>query len=134
MNVRVKYDEQVRFVAEARGHRVICDQPMENKGSDRGMTPPEFLLTSLGTCAAYYAVEYLRTRKLPVEGVEVSVDAGRASGPARLDQFLISVNTPALDERHREGVLRAVKNCLIHNTLLHHPSISIEVNAPVLQG
>jgi uncharacterized OsmC-like protein len=32
------------------------------------------------------------------------------------------------DERHREGVLRAAKNCLIHNTLLHAPEIDISIN------
>lgn len=135
MKVTVKYDDQVRFVAEARGHEVICDQPQSNKGSDRGMTPPEFLLTSLGTCAAYYAVEYLRTRSLSTVGLEVAVEAGKASAPARLDQFRISVHTPDLEERHRQGVLRAVKSCLVHNTLLHQPSIAVEVNAAVaLQG
>jgi hypothetical protein len=30
---------------------------------------------------------------------------------------------PKLDPRHHEGVLRAVKLCLVHNTLLHPPAI-----------
>jgi uncharacterized OsmC-like protein len=45
----------VWFEASARGHRVVCDQPPDNGGSDRGMTPPEYLLVSLGTCAGFYA-------------------------------------------------------------------------------
>ena len=32
---------------EARGHRLVCDQPRENGGADAGLTPPEFLLASL---------------------------------------------------------------------------------------
>lgn len=79
MEVTVEYLDQVRFAAEARGHRVICDQPPELGGADSGMTPPEFLLTSLGTCAGFYAVQYLRTRGLPAEGVRVVVTAEKAS-------------------------------------------------------
>jgi putative redox protein len=131
VNVSVKYDDQVRFVAEARGHQVVCDQPIANKGSDKGMTPPEFLLASLGTCAAYYAVEYLRARNLSTAGLEVAVEAGKASAPARLDQFRITVQTPGLEERHQQGVLRAVKACLVHNTLLHQPSVTVEIQARV---
>jgi hypothetical protein len=34
---------------------------------------------------------------------------------------------PELDPRHEEGILRAVKACLIHNTLLHAPAIETVV-------
>jgi len=49
--------------------------------------------------------------------------------PARLASFRIEVVAPGLQERHQAGVLRAVKACLIHNTLLGGPSIEIAVNA-----
>lgn len=131
MNVKVTYEDKVRFRAEARGHQVLCDQPTSNKGEDNGMTPPEFLLVSLGTCAGYYAAEYLKTRNLPTDGLEVNVEAAKATGPARLGEFHITVHTPELDQRHRDGVLRAVKACLVHNTLAHPPQIAIEIQSPV---
>ena len=42
------------------------------------MTPPEFMLASLGACAGYYAAEYLRARSLSTEGLEVRVTAEKA--------------------------------------------------------
>jgi putative redox protein len=132
MQATVRYLDGVRFEAEARGHAVICDQPLENKGTDTGMSPPEFLLTSLGTCAAYYALQYLKTRSLSAEGLAVTVRAEKALGPARLASFHIEITAPGLDdERHREGVLRAAKSCLIHNTLLNAPAIEIELMSEV---
>jgi putative redox protein len=127
MEVRVQYQNGVLFEATARGHRVLCDQPLSNGGTDQGMTPPEFLLTALATCAGYYAAEYLRARKLPVAGLDVRVSAGKATQPARLDGFRIEVAVPGLEGRHLEGVDRAVKACLIHNTLLHAPKIETVV-------
>jgi putative redox protein len=123
MEVTVKHRVQVKFEATARGHRVICDQPATNGGSDAGMTPPEFLLVSLGTCAGFYAAKYLETRSLPTEGLEVTVSAEKAAQPARLGSFRIEVTVPELDPAHEAGVLRAVKACLIHNTLLNAPAI-----------
>lgn len=134
MEVMAHYCGSSKFEVAARGHRVICDQPIDNGGSDEGMSPPEFLLASLATCAAYYAAQYLRTRGLPPEGLEVRVSAEKARQPARLGSFHIEISTASLDERHQAGVLRAAKACLIHNTLLGAPSIEVSVNAAVPLG
>lgn len=110
---------------------MICDQPASNGGSDSGMTPPEFLLASLGTCAGFYAAQYLKTRSLPADGLRIKVTAEKATQPAKLGRFRIEVTAPELDPQHQAGILRAVKACLIHNTLLDAPAIDIVLNAPV---
>lgn len=110
---------------------MICDQPADNGGADRGMTPPELLLASLGTCSAHYAAEYLKARNLPSEGLEVKVSATKIKPPARLDGFRIEVIVPGLDPVHEAGVKRAVDACLIHNTLARTPSIETVVQIGV---
>lgn len=128
MEVTVKHLDQVRFSIETRGHEVICDQPAENGGEDAGMTPPEFLLASLGSCAGFYAVQYLKARGLESGGVVVKVTAEKLKAPARLGNFGIRVESPAeLSEEHREGLRRAVHACLVHNTLMVPPKIEIEL-------
>jgi uncharacterized OsmC-like protein len=129
MEVSANYFGGTKFEAYARGHKVICDQPLDNGGSDAGMTPPEFLLASLATCAAYYAAQYLNARSLPAEDLKVRVTAEKAAKPARLSSFNIEVTAPGLDERHQDGILRAAKACLIHNTLLGGPSLEVTVNS-----
>jgi putative redox protein len=123
MEAIIRYTEGVKFEAEARGHKVLCDQPCDNGGEDAGMAPPEFLLVSLGTCAGFYALQYLKTRSMPTAGLEVKVIAEKAAQPARIGSFRIEVAVPELEPRHQEGVLRAVKLCLVHNTLLEKPQI-----------
>ena len=95
------------------------------------MTPPEYLLVSLGTCAGFYAAQYLKARSLIRTGLEVKVSAEKAKQPARLAQFRIEVVVPGLDPNHQAGVLRAVKACLIHNTLINAPAIETVVSTPV---
>jgi uncharacterized OsmC-like protein len=128
MEVKVAHLDQVKFSIQARSHTIVCDQPPENGGEDSGMTPPELLLASLGSCAAFYAVQYLKTRNLAQSGVEVTVTAEKLKQPARVGNFRIRVLSPvALTEEQREGLMRSVHHCLIHNTLLSPPEISIEL-------
>jgi uncharacterized OsmC-like protein len=127
MEVQVSHTGGAEFVVEARGKRLVCDQPLENGGADAGMTPPELLLASLGTCAGYYALQYLRARKLPEDGLAVHVEADKAATPARLGRFRIELMVPAVEPRHEEGLQRAMRSCLIHNTLHGNPDIDMAV-------
>ena len=131
MEVVVEHLGAVQFEIKARQHVIASDQPQENGGFDEGMTPPELFLASLGSCAAFYAAAYLRKYKLVEAGTKVRVTAEKRKDPARLDDFHVSIEVPAgLAAKHIEGVERAVHQCLIHNTLLHPPSIAIEIHSP----
>ena len=128
MEVRVRQVDGVKFSVQSRSHTVLCDQPAENGGQDSGMTPPEFLLASLGSCAAFYAVQYLKARKLALGGVEVSVTAEKLKQPARLGNFRVQVTCPVpLTADQEAGLMRSVESCLIHNTLLSPPEMRIEL-------
>jgi uncharacterized OsmC-like protein len=128
MEVKVLHLDHVKFSIKAGSNTIICDQPPDNGGEDNGMTPPELLLASLGSCAAFYAVQYLKSRNLADSGVEVSVTAEKLKQPARLGNFHIRVVSPAaLTEEQTQGLMRSVHHCLIHNTLLSPPEIAIEL-------
>ena len=128
MEVKITHLDQVKFAIQTRSHSIVCDQPAENGGEDSGMTPPELLLASLGSCAAFYAVQYLKTRNLAETGVEVTVTAEKLKQPARLGNFYVHVVSPvSLTEEQTEGLIRSVHHCLVHNTLLAPPEIKIEL-------
>ena len=131
MELKVNQVDGVKFAIQARNHTIVSDQPMENGGEDAGMTPPELLLASLGSCAAFYAVQYLKTRKLAEEGVEVRVTAEKLKAPGRLGNFRIQVVSPVpLTEEQMDALTRSVHHCTIHNTLLSMPQIEIELSVP----
>lgn len=136
MEVITRHFDGVRFSIETRGHSILTDQPVENGGQDTAMTPPELLLASLGSCAAFYAAQYLRTRKLVPEtgsnGVEVTVTAEKLKPPARIGNFVIRVHCPvALTAEQQEALNRSVHQCVVHNTLTTPPAIDIQLEMPV---
>jgi len=135
MEVRVEHLGALQFQIKTREHTIISDQPRENGGFDEGMTPPELLLASLGSCAAYYAADYLRRSRLATEGTRVQVLAVKEKNPARVDDFRIELEVPVgLSEEHLKGVEDAVHRCLIHNTLLHAPKIETVVRCVMGAG
>ena len=128
MEVTITHLDKVKFAIQSRSHSIVCDQPEENGGEDSGMTPPELLLASLGSCAAFYAVRYLSTRNLAQTGVEVTVTAEKLKQPARVGNFRVHVACPIpLTEEQTESLMRSVHHCLVHNTLLTPPEIAIEL-------
>jgi uncharacterized OsmC-like protein len=118
-----------KHIAEARGHRVISDQPKEKGGTDLGMTPPELFLASLGACVGVYAASYCRNHKLAYEGMEVRVVSKIAEdSPRRMGSVEVYLKTPAVvPEELKAGLLSTARRCLIHNTLNQPPEIKIEL-------
>jgi uncharacterized OsmC-like protein len=129
MEVTIKHVYHVKFANQSRSHTILCDQPAENGGYDGGMTPPELLLASLGSYAAFYAAQYLKIHNLAESGVEVTVTAEKLKQPARVGNFRIHVTCPVfLTQSETEGLMRSVHNCLVHNTLMTPPDIRIELS------
>jgi putative redox protein len=130
MEITVSHLGAVQFEIKARHLTILSDQPSANGGFDEGMTPPELLLASLGSCAGYYAAQYLKKQGLAQEGTTVRVHADKVPSPARLDHFTIEVDAPvALTEQQTAELEREVERCIVHNTLTHAPSIALEIRS-----
>ena len=128
MKVSVSHIGKTRFQIRARQHIIESDQPVENGGDDAAMTPPEIFLASLGSCAAFYAAQFLSSRKLADRGLEVSVEAEKLREPARLGNFVIKVQSPvSLTGDQSVAMERSVHHCLIHQTMLQPPQVAIEI-------
>ena len=61
---------------------------------------------------------------------DLDAQVALAPNPARLDQFVLTIETPTeLSEKDVEGVRRSAEKCLVKNTMLMPPSISLTVQA-----
>ena len=127
MEVRIRHGKAKQSEAFARFHRVVCDQPFDDGGSDTGMTPPELMLSALGCCAMHYATQYLRARNLAFDSTELRISATKGGQPARLTEIEIEVDAPALGARAREGLMKAIDACLLKRTFADPPSLKVSL-------
>lgn len=101
---------------------------VDTKGG--GMTPPDTLLASLGSCVGVYMRKYADGARLDLGNFSVSVegDLGREA-PYYFRQIKVSVDLKgaAIDEKRKAALLAFIKNCPIHNTLKNNPAIGITI-------
>lgn len=131
MEVKVTHDEKMRFRIQARQHVVESDQPVENGGDDSAMTPPELLLAAIGSCAAFYGMQFLLSRGLAGSELEIKVTAEKLNIPARLGNFVVHVNSPvSLTDNQTTALQRSVLHCLVHQTMMSKPQVEVRVLIP----
>ena len=116
-----------RAELEARTHGLIADEPTSFGGSDRGPTPYEYLLFSLGSCMAMTLRVYADRKGWPLEGVEVRLRSARSHekdcekcetekvGITQIERTIEFAGTLTEDQRGR--LLQIADRCPVKQTL-----------------
>lgn len=64
-------------------HEVVFDQPSTVEGGeDRGPSPLDLLVASVGACAHYFAAAYLHARGIATNDLTVELEADKEQLPA----------------------------------------------------
>lgn len=131
MEVRISHRGGVEFAAEARGKTVWSSATRGVGGADDALMPTELMMASLGTCAGYYAAQYIRKNNLSAAGLAIRVRADTLKNPGRLDNFVVEVDAPAVSAEHLDALRAEVLHCTVHNTLTHPPAIQLDLRLAV---
>ena len=94
----------------------------------KGITPPDTLLASLGSCVGVYIRKYAEGAKLALGKFSVKVEADFApEKPICFKDIRVKIDLGGLklDEKRLGALLTFIKNCPVHNTLKGDPSIEV---------
>lgn len=126
MSMIVTFPGGVAVTARYKGFEIRTDQPVEHGGGGTAPAPYDLFITSIGTCAGFYALRFCQERQLSTEGLEVAVDLARNPESRRLEGIDISVRLPAgFPEKYRGAIVRAVDQCSVKKVLLDPPQIAV---------
>ena len=93
-----------------------------------GANPLELFLSSLAACVGVYALRYLMTHTVAFKELKIAACADFSSDtPARLVNIKVNVHTDADLADKAQIFLRFIKNCPIHNTIIHTQEVEIEL-------
>jgi putative redox protein len=117
-------------------HHVTADEPESYGGTDRGLTPYQFLAAGLGACTSMTLRMYARRKGWPLAHVSVDVthdrvhaqDAGGAGGAEPpLDTFTRRITMEGdLTGDQRGRLLEIADKCPVHRTLARGAHVRTE--------
>lgn len=114
------------FAVQSGDHRFSLDM----KG-EKGITPPDALLASLGSCIGVYIRKYAEGAKLTLSEFNIEAHAELSQeSPRCFKKIEISIDLKGnkLEERRLKSLLEFIRNCPVHNTLKANPEVEIKIN------
>lgn len=119
--------ENVLVETEARGHRLIIDEPESLGGTDKGMNPVEVVLAGLGACQSIVARTYaeqfdirLDTFSVDVEG-DLDIDGFLGKSDVRPGfstiRYTYRIGTDAPKEKIEKFIQHVENHCPVGDTI-----------------
>ena len=122
-SVEITNDREYLFKVKSKDYEFLVDT------NGKGVTPPDALLASVGTCIGVYLRKYAEGSGIGLNGFTINVEAEFSKDPACFKKIGVKVDLKGLklDERRIKAMLAFVKNCPVHNTLKANPEINIDI-------
>ena len=124
--IEVEYLGNMLFESKVGNHTVKIDVPDTMGGKDRALTPPQFMLMSLASCAAAFAAKYCGTAGLDATGMKVTLDFEKVEG--KFTDFKVKVSLPnATDEKRKQAIFNSVTHCPVKESFEAYKGVDIEI-------
>lgn len=122
MSVIISFPGGVKVAAQVEGFEIMTDQPVEDGGEDSAPAPYDLFLASIGTCAGFYAMRFCQERKLPTEGLGMTLDIERDPETRKLTKVLMDIQLPeGFPQKYQKAVIRSAGMCSVKKALSSPP-------------
>jgi putative redox protein len=122
----IRHEGGMSSSINVRHHHVVADVAPASGGEDRGPTPVELLVGSLGTCIAFYVARWCHQAGVPYDGLEIDLDYTHDREAHCIRAMNATVRMPpGFPEARREALLKVATSCTVHNTLCALPQLQI---------
>ena len=107
-----------------RGHKLYADEPLSfHEGTDKGLSPNDFLLSSLGSCTSITLRMYARLKKLPLDKIIIKLNKNENG---EIDRKIELVGN--LTDEQRNKLFEISNKCPIHKALTN----TIKINSQLI--
>jgi putative redox protein len=120
VTIRVVRDQRapMRHEIHIGRNSLASDLSVEEGGDGSGPNPHDLYDAALGACTALTVLWYAKRRKIPVEGIDVSVERDASQERAGIYRLSAALKlTGSLTAAQREELLGAARKCPIHKLM-----------------
>ncbi|VVB53607.1 OsmC-like protein [uncultured archaeon] len=127
MTLEVSFPGGVKVNVTYKGFTTTTDQSKADGGENTAPNPFDLFLISVASCAGYFALTYCTKRKLPTDGLKVSMEP-TFDGGRNVVSVAIKVTPPKdFPEGQKEALLRSVAACKVKKHLENPPKFEVEL-------
>lgn len=128
MPLRVEFKGAARYDIVSGAHTVVTDQPVDEGGTDVGMSPVDLFVGSLASCVAYFVGRYCVRHQIRCDGFTVEADWTMAEQPHRVGAVALRIRLPEdLNPSDRDRLLRVAHGCTVHQSITVAPRVTIQL-------
>ena len=107
-----------------RGHKLLADEPLSfPEGTDKGLSPNDFLLSSLGSCTSITLRMYARLKKIPLDKIIITLNRSENGEIDRKIEL-----TGNLTSEQKNKLFEISNKCPIHKVLTN----SVKINSKLI--
>ena len=123
--MQITFGEGLRVSAAFGGHEVHTDQPAAAGGDDSALGPYHLFLASLGTCAGFFALRFMRERGIDSEGASITLthETDPATGLASAVEIDLTL-PPGFPDKYRRAIVLAMDQCKVKRQLEQAPRVT----------
>ena len=126
MLMEISFPGGMAVDAAYKGFTIHTDQPAAKGGAGSGPSPFELFLSSIGTCAGFFALRFCQERQIDTHGLRLTLDPEMDPDTHRVARLTIDVHLPAgFPEKYRAAILRTIDQCSVKRHILEPPEFQV---------
>ncbi|MFO7765461.1 MAG: OsmC family protein [Pelovirga sp.] len=126
--IEVSFPGGVQVAARIGSLEVLTDQPVEDGGDGTAPSPYDLFLSSVATCAGYYALRFCQERQLQIEGLAINLDIDRHPDSGKLETITMTLSLPTgFPEKYQRAILRSMDQCSVKKALTDPPDVELTI-------
>ncbi len=123
--VEVSFPKNKQVLANIKGFELLTDQPVSAGGENAAASPFDLFLSSLATCAGFYAVTFCQSRDIKTTGMSIELSREVNKETKLVSDIEIKLNVPeGFPEKYRKSIIRSMDQCSVKKHLDNPPRIS----------
>ena len=123
--VEVSFPKNKQVLANIKGFELLTDQPKAEGGENEAASPFDFFLSSLATCAGFYAVTFCQSRDINITGMSIGLSREVNKETRLISDIELKLIVPeGFPEKYKKSIIRAMDQCSVKKHLDNPPKIT----------
>lgn len=123
--IEVGFPKGKQVSASIKGFDLLTDQPVAAGGNGEAPSPFDFFLSSLATCAGFYALSFCQSREIDTTGMRLELSRVVDKETRLISDIEIKLITPeGFPEKYEKAIIKSMDQCSVKKHLDNPPTIT----------